>query len=294
VYKNLKATLVQYPVEGDLNRSRFLEKVNSFVNQAVEQGSELIVFPEFFIGDLLAAAPAGADPILHEKNEMIRIAGEETPTFLEWVAGLAVSKKISILAGSVPRALNGEIVNTAMLAFPDGKTVLQDKLFLTACEKQDWALKPGNQLQVIDAPWGKTVILICYDVEIPVLSHLLADVTPDVILVPSCTGGIEGFHRVRWASQGRAIEHYCYVLHTGTVGPGTRTPNMNTQYGQASFITPSDVGFPRVIAEGPLNESAIVTAELDFEKLLSSRASTTVHPARDQKLNPYIQVKRPS
>ena len=57
---------------------------------------------------------------------------------------------------------------------------------------------------------------------------------------------------------------------------------MDTQYGQAAFITPSDTGFERILAEGPLNEDALVYAELDLEKLRVSRKTASVYPARDQ------------
>ncbi len=296
----LRVAAVQYPVNGGLQFQEFMDKMEDFVLSAARDGAELVVFPELFTADLfppgdVQAEIAAIDYIVHES----------TPRFFESVQKLSTKLKIAILAGTIPRladATHKKIRNTAFFSLPDGKTYFQDKIFLTTCESKDWGWEgggvslesPGHSprvplnlpLNLIDTPWGPIVISICYDTEIPLLSSLLASQLaenfPEIFLIPSCTGSSHGFYRVRWTAQARAVEHYAYVIHTGTVGPGTQTPNMNTQFGQAAIITPRDEGFAGLLAEGPLQKSAIVYADLDLDFLRSKRQKAQVYPARDQ------------
>ena len=65
---------------------------------------------------------------------------------------------------------------------------------------------------------GNIAILICYDVEFPEVARVMAEAGAEILFVPSCTDGREGFCRVRYCAQARAIENQVYVAMTGTVG----------------------------------------------------------------------------
>jgi predicted amidohydrolase len=196
---------------------------------------------------------------------------------------------VSVLFGSTPRRLpSGDIINSAPLALSDGRYLLQDKLFVTPCEAREWKWKDGETLQVIEAPWGRTVILICHDIEVPGLSAQLVRVQPDLILTPSCTGSLHGLRRVRFCAQARAVEHHAWVLQTSTIQPasgmgGVATINMNEHTGQAAIIPPSESLYEEFRKEGPLNEGAILVGELDFRRTRKVRQLPVVFPARDER-----------
>lgn len=286
---SLRVAAIQYDLTGGLTFTQFMEKIRNYTRVAKQQGAELVVFPELFSADLFpggrvrAVGEARVELTVDDECRAIgMIAREYTQRFFHEVAELSRELGVSIQAGTIPRIDGDEVRNTAMLAFPDRPPAFQDKLFLTACERKDWGWSPGRELKLIDAPWGSTLISICYDTEVPWISNQMAARSPEVILVPSCTCASDGFYRVRWTAQARAVEHHAYVVHTGTVGPGTLTPNMNTHYGQAAILTPSDAGFERVLAQGAANEPAVVVADLDLSRLRKSRETTNVWPARDQ------------
>lgn len=65
---------------------------------------------------------------------------------------LAKELQISILMGSSPRFVGQDIVNTAMLLLPDGKKIMQDKVYLTP-DEVDWGWKGGTQIKVF---WRST------------------------------------------------------------------------------------------------------------------------------------------
>lgn len=274
--------LVQYDVMGGLSERALWEKIRARCEEAAGAGAELVVFPELFTADLFEN---GAD-VASERRSIERICRDVAPAFPRKLAALARELGVAILGGSIPRHArdSSRLLNTAYLAFADGRWVAQDKVFLTRSEADDWGWTPGASIEPFLAPWGRTWIAICLDVEMPALSALAAAERPELILVPSCTGSSHGFRRVRWCAQARAIEHHAYVAHVGTVGAGTTTPNMKGQYGQAAILTPSDEGYPGVLAEGPANEAAVVVATVDLGRLRENRKTASVYPARDQVL----------
>lgn len=88
-------------------------------------------------------------------------------------------------------------------------------------------------------------MLICYDVEFPEAARHLADAGAEIIFVPFCTDNRQGYLRVRYCAQARAIENQVYIALTGNVGNLPDVANMDIQYGQAAVLTPSDFAFAR-------------------------------------------------
>ena len=279
-----KFAAVQYPVAGGQSLQQFLDKVEGYIVEAKQQNADVIIFPELCTFDTWPLATK-----MSEQKVCQQIAQNITAKFFEKITEWSQSHEIAILAGSSPNLKNGEVYNTALMAFPDGKTIYQDKIFLTHWEK-DMQWKGANTLNIFSTPWGKTVILICYDSEFPVISNQLAEFSPEIILVPSMTEDQYGLRRVRWSSQARAIEHHSYVVVTGTVGKISESWD---NVGQAVFLTPSEKGFPGLLKSGDLDKTQIVYAELDFAQLAKSRSKKShLYPAKDQAKKEQIQINQ--
>lgn len=275
----VRVAAVQYPIAYPRTPENFLENFRGWVESAKESGAGLIVFPELIVLDLLDPSSPDGDSL-----QLQKIAAEFTPKFFEYASALAQELDISILAGSSPRWENGVVHNTALLAFPNGNRVMQDKIYLTPDEK-NWGWTPGNTLKVFEAPWGKTSILICLDSEFPQLSQSLVQARPEILLIPSMTGSDFGLRRVQWSAQARAVEHYSYVVHTGTVSKD------ETHSGQASLLNPQEPGFPRWIARGRKNETSLVIGTFDMKFLREKRPVAGIYPAREQMVRPPPRVE---
>jgi predicted amidohydrolase len=268
----IKVSAIQYPVEYDRSLEQVLAKVTAFAEKAKREGAEVIVFPELFVLDVL---PKGGSGTATEAARLLKLVDQDQSKLVAHFQKLSRDLNIPIQAGSFPRREGSEIRNTAHLFFPDGREVQQDKLFLTPWEK-DFGWSPGNELKVFDTPWGKSAILICYDCQFAALSEKLAPHKPELIFVPSMTGE-KGFHRVRWAAQARSVEHFAYIVVTGT----TDESIVGREYlGQAAFITPQEEGFPGILAEGKLNEAGVTTASFDLRKLRENRETTGIYSAK--------------
>ena len=270
---------VQYPINIDRTEREFLKGFREWVETAKDNGADLVVFPELIVLDLLQSNSPDSDSL-----QLHRLAADFTPKFFEFTARLAKEFDISILAGSSPRWENGLIHNTALLAFPDGRKLEQDKIYLTPDEK-NWGWTPGSSLKVFDTPWGKSSILICLDSEFPQLSDALVKARPEMLLIPSMTGGDYGLRRVQWSAQARAVEHYAYVVHTGTVSSN------KTHSGQASLLNPQEEGFPRWIARGKKNEPSLVIGTFDMKFLRARRPNAGIYPAREQMVRPPPKIE---
>lgn len=279
INKKLKVAAVQYPLGEKKTALELLQKIKEYVVEAKKNDAELVVFPELVSAELIDwNEPVPINTQFH------KIAQTFTPAYIEWLKQISSELNISILAGTTPRLVNDQIVNSAILTLTDGKTYIQDKLFLTPDEK-DWGWSPGKELRPINAPWGKSIITTCFDCEFPIVSQLLTKIQPELILVPSWTSTKAGLNRVDWTAHARAVEHFAYVVKTGTVPDTTSTQE---HYGRATIIGPQDPSFNIKPINGKLNSSEIVYGDIDFAKLRERRVQTGYYPGKEQndRINP--------
>ena len=123
-------------------------------------------------------------------------------------------------------------------------------------------------------------MLICYDVEFPEAARYLADQGAEILFVPFCTDNRQGYLRVRYCAQARAIENQIYVALAGNVGNLPDVSNLDINYGQAAVLTPSDFAFARdgIAAEADSNEETLLVCDVDLDDLHASRNDGTVTP----------------
>lgn len=277
---SLRVAAVQFPLAEGRTAKDFLNKMELFIQEAHINGAQIVVFPELITTELVDWKQ------IDEIKQLESIAKDFTPTYIKWLKDQSKKLQISILGGTTPRLVDRKIFNTAILALPDGKVILQDKIFLTPDEK-NWDWNAGTEFNVFKAPWGKTAIATCFDCEFPIISQMMSKAQPEVILVPSWTSTESGLNRVDWTAKSRAIEHFSFVVKTGTVpDPGSD----QVHFGKASIVTPQEKGFPTAAVEGVLNKSSIVYGNLDLKMLREKREKSGYFPDKEQ-LNRQAPLK---
>jgi predicted amidohydrolase len=204
---------------------------------------------------------------------------------IELFSKLARQKKIYIVAGTFPVLSKDEsqLFNDSFVFGPSGSHDVQGKLHMTRFENEEWLVSPRSSLKVFETDFGKMGVNICYDVEFPELARALAHQGITTLVVPSCTDDRQGFLRVRYCAQARAIENQLYVVHSGTVGSLPAYPAAALNYAQASILSPSDFAFSRdgIVAEGIINQEAMVIGELNLRAIEENRSNGTVLALRD-------------
>lgn len=277
--ERLRVGALQYFIRPVESFNQFADQAASLVATAKDYGVHLLVFPEYFTVQLLTLGN-----LRRAISEQVRDLALQVPRYVDLMGDLARNFGLYIVAGSIPgTGDNGELHNDSHVFGPDGSHSLQGKLHMTRWEREEWLIRPRRRLRVFQAEFGRFAISICYDAEFPELARAAARRGADLLVVPSCTDDRQGFLRVRYCAQARAIENQMYVVHACTVGSLPMVPAVSLNYGQASVLTPSDFPFARdgVRAEGAVNQEMMVVADLDLEDLRISRERGTVIPLRD-------------
>jgi predicted amidohydrolase len=201
---------------------------------------------------------------------------------------LAAQHNVHILVGSGPvLKSDGRFVNAAQLVTPGGLVGEQEKIIMTPFER-DWGISGGAPLRVFETGLGKIAVLICYDSEFPLLARALAEAGAEVVLVPSCTERVSGFHRVRTGSMARALENTIATVQSPTVGDALWSPAVDKNEGSAGIYVPSEHGVSDtgVLAEGPLSQPQWVTATIDLERLRRVRETGEMRNYADWSTQP--------
>jgi predicted amidohydrolase/GNAT superfamily N-acetyltransferase len=286
--KIVRLGLIQWQMRFYKNLDELMQQAEFFVDAVSGYRSDFALFPEFFHAPLMAEYNHLSEP------EAIRKLAEYTEDVVKRFAELAISYNINIITGSMPEMMNDQLYNVGYLCKRDGGTERYDKIHVTPDEAKVWGLQGGNSLQTFDTDCGKIGILICYDVEFPELSRILADEGMNILFVPFLTDTQNGYSRVRNCAQARAIENECYVAIAGNVGNLPKVHNMDIQYAQAVVFTPCDFSFPSngIKAEASPNTEMTLIVDVDLDLLKELNMYGSVRNLHDRRTDIYSIIKR--
>jgi predicted amidohydrolase/GNAT superfamily N-acetyltransferase len=288
IKKVVRLGLIQWQMRAYSNLDELLQQAEFFVDAVSGYRSDFALFPEFFDAPLMAENNHLSEP------EAIRELAKHTETIVQKFSELAISYNINIISGSLPEIIDNRLYNAGYLCKRDGTVERYEKLHVTPDEVKVWGMQGGTQLKVFDTDCGKIGILICYDVEFPELSRILADMGMDILFVPFLTDTQNGYSRVRNCAQARAIENECYVAIAGSVGNLPKVHNMDIQYAQSMVFTPCDFAFPAngIKAEATPNTEMILIADLDIDLLRNLNQFGTVRNLKDRRKDIFDLRKR--
>lgn len=281
----VRVASVQYMMRPVRSWQEFAEQVEALVDTASDYKCRLVVFPEYFTAQLLTLGDAKRD-----MQVQVRELARQSDRFREMMERLAKEYRIHIAAGTVPVVEEDKVYNECYFYTPHGVCGVQGKLHMTRFEREEWMVSPRSQLRLFETEFGLVTIAICYDCEFPEIVRAAARAGSHLLIVPSCTDDRQGYLRVRYCAQARAIENQMYVVHSGTVGSLPAVPAVALNYGQAAIFTPSDFAFSRdgILAEGNANQEMMVIGDLNMRLIAESRLRGTVLPLMDSERSAEI------
>ncbi len=283
--ETVRVATVQFQARKVSSFEEFVGNIEYFVDVCSDYRCDFVTFPELFTLQLLALEKKKLTPA-----KSIEALTAYTPRFVEALREMALSYNINIIGGTHPtRTDDGEIQNVAYVFLRDGSVHPREKLHPTPDEKYWWGIQGGDEVATILTDCGPIGILVCYDCEFPELARRLADEGAQILFVPFCTDNRQGYLRVRYCSQARAIENQVYVVLSGNVGNLPNVTNMDVQYAQSAILTPCDFPFARdgIAAEASENVETVTIADLDLTDLYWARAEGTVQNMRDRRFDLY-------
>lgn len=189
-------------VEGNLHEAGRL------VAMAAQQGAKLVALPEYF-------AIMG----MRDRDKVAVREAEGKGPIQQFLSDTAKKHKIWLVGGSVPlvASMPGKVRNSCLLYDDKGELAARyDKIHLFGLDlgnehfHEETTIEAGGEVVVVDSPFGRLGLSVCYDLRFPELYRAMKEV--DIILVPSAFTETTG--KVHWETliRARAIENLAYVL----------------------------------------------------------------------------------
>ena len=235
-----------------------LFEAGRLITQAAESGSKLIVLPENFY-----MMPMKETDRLREA-ELI-----DDGHIQNYLAEAARRHKIWLVGGTVPLATDKpEKCRSACLVFnSEGERVARyDKIHLFDVElnnseayTESATIEAGDDVVVVDTPFGRMGLAICYDLRFPELFRQLSGKGAQIIVVPSSFTALTGSVHWEVLVRARAIENQAYVL---AAAQGGFHANGRETYGDSMIVDPWGRITNR-LSRGP----GVVLSEIDLELL---------------------------
>jgi len=289
---NVKIATAQYDISFLENWSSYQSKVERWVVEAAEQDAKILLFPEYASMEL---ASLFGEAVYSSLSRQLAAMQSLLDDYLDLFRSLAKKYQCIIQSGTFPvKTASGAYRNRAYLFMPDGQIDYQDKLMMTRFENEQWLIQKGEELRYFDTEYGRIAINVCYDSEFPMLARKQVEAGANLILVPSCTDTLAGYHRVKIGCQARALENQCYVVQSTLVGDAPWSEAVDVNIGAAAIYTPVDRGFPDngILAEGKFNAVQWVIAEVSLSACGTVREQGQVFNYRDWPLQNAFNVYR--
>ena len=186
--------------------------------EAAQQGAELVLFPEAFVGGypwglafgtaVGGRTPAGRRTFGRYHDAAIPVPGPETERMGRAAAAAGVYLAVGVIERGARRA-PGTLFCTLLYFAPDGTLAgLHRKLKPTAAERLIWGEGDGSTLPVIETPFARVGGLICWENYMPLARMAMYGKGVEIYLAPTAD------ERGRWQATLRhiALEGRCFVI----------------------------------------------------------------------------------
>lgn len=261
-----KFAAIQMVSTHDVNHN--LERAADLIAQAAERGAVMAILPENFA--------------LMGQSEQDKLAVKEeigSGPLQQFLQAQAKKHEIYLLGGTIPVATAADpkkVKATTLLFNGQGELIAQySKMHLFDVhigEKEDKekytesdSIEAGNDIVVVDTPFGRIGLSVCYDIRFPELYRAMGEKGMEIIVAPSAFTAVTG--RAHWEVllRARAIENLCYVI---APNQGGQHSNGRETHGHSMIVDP----WGKVVACSYQGE-AVVIADINLARLQELRQS---------------------
>ncbi len=248
-------------------RANLLE-ADKLIMEAAKAGAELVALPENFA--------------LMGESEFTKVQEREedgSGHIQDFLAQTARKYSLWVVGGTVPLvAYDDDKVRAACLVYNEkGERVARyDKMHLFDVSVPDTdeeyresdTIEPGDSELVIDTPFGRLGIAVCYDLRFPEYFRRMTRQGMDTLIIPAAFTAETGAAHWELLLRARAVENLCYVVAPNQGGfhlSGRKT------FGHSMIIDPWGV-----VLDCYKTGSGFVSADIDLDRLEKIRASFPV------------------
>ena len=250
------------------NVSANLIEASKQITSAAQAGAKLIVLPENFA------------VMVFKDADQIKIAEEDgTGPIQDYLSEQAKKNNVWLISGTIPikSALENKVYAACLVYNEKGERVSRyNKIHLfdvhlaitNETYNESETLEAGNEVVVVDTPFGKIGIAVCYDLRFPELFRQLVLRGAEIIVLPSAFTASTGKAHWEVLLRARAIENLCYLVASAQGGYHV---NGRETYGDSMIIDPWGTIMDRLP-----HGSGYIVADIDINSLHKLRQNFPV------------------
>lgn len=236
-----------------------LRKAELWIAEASRRGSDVICFPEMWT--------TGFNWL---NNERMAAAHDKV---VDRVAKMAKSYGIWINGSMLALNDAGKVSNTSFLFNAQGgQAGVYRKTHLFSLLHEDAHMASGEHLTVVDTPWGRVGLAICYDIRFPELFRTYALKGVEIVFCPMAFPYPRLDH---WKIlvRARAIENQMFIAGINQIGSEDfGSDGVVTYFGDSVIIDP----WGRTVIEAGETDEMLLTATINMDRVKEIRATMTV------------------
>ncbi len=237
-----------------------LKRTTALIKKAIKQKTDFIITPE-----------VSSKFSLNKKRLLILATSMQNDRYLKGIKLLAKQYKKWILIGSLIIKNKNKLVNRSVLVNPKGTIkAYYDKIHmydakLSKSEKyrESKTFKAGKKIKIVNLPWGKLGLSICYDLRFPNMYREMSKKGAIFLSIPSAFTETTGKRHWHTLLKARAIENFSYVF---APGQGGKHCNGRKTYGHSMIVSPDG----KILKELGKREG-VITVTIDPKKPIELR-----------------------
>lgn len=262
-----RLALIQMKVTGDKRKD--LQRAETMLREAADRGAQVLALPEMFNCPYVS-------------KSFPEYAEEADGPTVRRLSALAKELSVVLVGGSIPEKEDGKVYNTCFIFGPDGSLLGKHRkvhLFDVDVKggvymKESDTLSAGDQITVVDTPYGKLGVAICYDCRFPEMIRKMALQGASLVLLPAAFNMTTGPAHWELIMRMRALDNQIYFA---AISSARNLESPYIAYGHSCLVTP----WGEFCAKADFRE-CIIYGEVDTEYTESIR----------QQL-PLLQHRRP-
>jgi N-carbamoylputrescine amidase len=280
--RNVRIAVAQYaPAVGEVDANRVAAV--RWARRAAAEKVDLLVLPELASSGYVFASESEATATAEDARHGALVGGL---TDVCADAGMYCVVGVNEREGDVRH-------NSAVVVGPQGHIATYRKLHLFNDEKS-W-FEPGGELPVVELPFGRVGMVICFDLWFPEAARALTLAGAEIIAVP--TNWVASFRRQVYNDAGYCMGDIVAMATAGQNGVVVACADRvgmerDVRFLGCSIIVGAD-GWP---LEGPAGheEDALLVAEVDLDTVVAARRRTPRnHLIEDRRPDSYNAVVVP-
>ena len=280
-----RVAALQMTSGGDLQAN--LQQAAELIGRAVKQGAQLLVLPEYFSYHGCRDVSVFAEQEQSSEGPSRTFLSEQAKLHQVWIVGgtIPVAQPTATSSSTIVYpAVNspGNCVMASCFVVNDkgSEVACYQKMHLfdvqvddaKGCYRESDDYCHGDQAVVVDTPFGKLGLSVCYDLRFPELYRYLTDQGAELMVVPSAFTAKTGEAHWQLLLRARAVENLSYIVGANM---GDRFHPKQPTWGGSAIVDPWGTVLSE-LEDGP----GVTIADIDLDYLKKLRQKMPVHEHR--------------